>query len=106
MHADSLLFLFQGIDPSVNEMHKEYLDQFCKDFENKLKDMITESIAEHKVAETDNLLYTEVVQHTLFCKRRLQVVYGRKSTLKVWWYIGPLLPPTDTKLRNEAASLS
>jgi len=64
-------------------MHKDYLDQFCKDFEKKLKDMITESIAEHKVAETDHSLYTEVVQHTLFCKRRLPVVYGRKSTLKV-----------------------
>ena len=74
---------FQGIDPSVNEMHKEYLVQFCKDFENKLKDMITESIAEHKLAETDNLLYTEVVQHALFCKSRLRVVFGRKSTLKV-----------------------
>ena len=87
VHVDLLqltqLCLFQGIDPSVNKMHKEYLDQFCKDFENKLKDMITESIEEHKVAETDNLLYTEVVQHTLFCKRRLRVVYGRKSTLKV-----------------------
>lgn len=45
--------------------------------------MIEESIVEHKVAETDNLLYTEVVQHTLFCKRRVQVVYGRKQTLKV-----------------------
>ena len=85
-------------------MHKEYLDQFCNDFEKKLKEMITESIAEHKVAETDNLLYTEVVQHTLFCKRRLRVVYGRKSTLKVCGYIAPLPLSTDTKL--EAASLS
>ena len=83
-------------------MHKEYLDQFCNDFEKKLKEMITESIAEHKVA--DNLLYTEVVQHTLFCKRRLRVVYGRKSTLKVCGYIAPLPLSTDTKL--EAASLS
>lgn len=81
--------LFQGIDPSVNEMHKEYLAQFCNDFEKKLKDMITESITEHKVAEIDKLLYTEVVQHTLFCKRRLCVVYGRKSTLKVCAYIAP-----------------
>ena len=64
-------------------MHKIYLDQFCKEFENKLKDMITEGIAENKVAETVSLLYSEVVQHTLFCKRKLQVVYGRKSTLKV-----------------------
>ena len=77
------MFLFQGIDPAVNTMHRNYLHQFCKDFESKLKDMIEESIAEHKVAETDNLLYTEVVQHTLFCKRKVQVVYGRKQTLKV-----------------------
>ena len=64
-------------------MHRNYLDQFCKDFENKIKEMIVESIAEQKVAETDNLLYTEVVQHALFCKRKVQVVYGRKSTVKV-----------------------
>lgn len=101
--VNSLLFSFQGIDPSVNKMQKEYLDQFCKDFEKKLKDMITESIAEHKVAETDNLLYTEVVQHTLFCKRRLRVVYGRRSTLKVNGYVAPLLLLTDAKL--VAASL-
>ena len=64
-------------------MHKKYIDQLCEDFESKMKDMITESIAEHKVAETDNLLYVEVVQHTLFCKKKIEVVYGRKSTLKV-----------------------
>ncbi|XP_022797421.1 NACHT domain- and WD repeat-containing protein 1-like isoform X3 [Stylophora pistillata] len=70
-----------GIDPSLDE-HKKYLDQFCKDFEDKIKDMISEGISEHKVAETDNLLYSEVVQHTLFCKRKLEVVYGRKSTVE------------------------
>ncbi|KAJ7389992.1 hypothetical protein OS493_028047 [Desmophyllum pertusum] len=71
----------KGIDPSI-DMHKKYLDQFCNDFKNKMQDMIMASIAEHKVAETDNLLYIEVVQHTLFCKKKIQVVYGRKSTLK------------------------
>ena len=75
-------FLFSGIDPSV-DMHKNYLNQLCEDFENKLRDLITEGIAEHKVAETDNFLYVEVVQHTLFCKKKIEVVYGRESTLKV-----------------------
>lgn len=64
-------------------MHKHYLSQFCEEFGNKLKDMITDSIAEHKVAETDNVLYSEVVQHTLFCKKKIKVVYRRESTLKV-----------------------
>jgi len=45
--------------------------------------MITESIAEHKTAETDNFLYAEVVQHTLFCKKKIEVVYGREPTLEV-----------------------
>ena len=45
--------------------------------------MISAGISEHKEAEKDNLLYSEVVQHTLFCKRKLQVVYGRKSTVGV-----------------------
>lgn len=72
-------------------MHKKYLDQFCGDFKNKMQDMIMASIAEHKVAETDNLLYIEVVQHTLFCKKKIQVVYGRKSTLKVKGYM--IAPP-------------
>ena len=76
------LTLFLGIDPSVGT-HKNYLDQLCEDFENKLKDMITESITEHKTAETDNVLYAEVVQHTLFCKKKIEVVYGREPTLEV-----------------------
>ena len=74
--------IFLGIDPSVGA-HKNYLDQLCEDFENKLKDMITKSIAEHKTAETDNFLYAEVVQHTLFCKKKIEVVYGREPTLEV-----------------------
>ena len=45
--------------------------------------MITESIADHKGAATDNFLYVEVVQHTLFCKKRVDLLFGRKQTLKV-----------------------
>ena len=77
-----LLTLFLGIDPSLGT-HRNYLEQLCEDFENKLKDMITESITEHKTAETDNFLYSEVVQHTLFCKKKVEVVYGREPTLEV-----------------------
>jgi len=71
-----------GIDPTV-DMHKKYIDRLCEDFENKMKEMISKSIEEHKVAETENVLYVEVVQHTMFCKKKVEVVYGRKSTLKV-----------------------
>lgn len=71
----------KGIDPSV-EGHKSYIDQLCRDFENKMKEMITASIAEHKGAETETFLYVEVVQHTLFCKKKAGFVYGRKSTLQ------------------------
>ena len=50
--------LFLGINPSYG-MYKN------EDFENKLKDMITESVTEHKTAETDNFLHVKVVEHTL-----------------------------------------
>ena len=76
------VFCLLGIDPTA-DIHKKYIDQFCEDFETKMKDMITESIAEHKAAETENLVYMEVIQHTLFCKKKVEVVYGRQSTLKV-----------------------
>ena len=36
-----------------------------EDFENKLKDMITESVTEHKTAETVNFLHVKVVEHKL-----------------------------------------
>ena len=71
-----------GIDPSF-DMHKKYLEQLCQDFESKVKDMITESIAEHKAAETENVVYVEVAQHMLFCKRKIAAVCRRESTLKV-----------------------
>ena len=64
-------------------MHKKYLEQLCQDFESKVKDMITESIAEHKAAETENVVYVEVAQHMLFCKRKIAAVCRRESTLKV-----------------------
>ena len=71
-----------GIDPSF-DMHKKYLEQLCQDFESKMKDMITESIAEHKAAETESVVYVEVAQHMLFCKRKIAAVCRRESTLKV-----------------------
>ena len=71
-----------GIDPSF-DMHKKYLEQLCQDFESKVKNMITESIAEHKAAETENVVYVEVAQHMLFCKRKIAAVCRRESTLKV-----------------------
>ena len=86
IYRDSIVVILPihllGIDPTV-DMHKKYIDELCQDFESKMKNMITESIAEHKAAETENLLYVEVMQHTLFCKKKVEVVYGRKSTLKV-----------------------
>ena len=60
--------------------------------------MISAGISEHKEAEKDNLLYSEVVQHTLFCKRKLQVVYGRKSTVGVKRINDPTVEAHQLKL--------
>ena len=45
--------------------------------------MISECIAEYKSAQINNSLYEEVVQHTLFCQKKVEVFHGRKETLKV-----------------------
>ena len=74
--------LLAGIDPRVQE-HKNYLDQFCSDFLQRLQGMIGDSIKEFKSAHINNPLYEEVVQHTLFCQKKVEAFHGRKRTLKV-----------------------
>ncbi|XP_019645210.1 PREDICTED: NACHT domain- and WD repeat-containing protein 1-like [Branchiostoma belcheri] len=61
---------------------EEYVQQFCTDFEDSIKQMVTDAIARHAQSEVNDPLFEEVSQHSLFSQSRSKVFYGRQDTIR------------------------
>ena len=80
----NIIIIKTGFDPDAVPEHKEYLETMCVDFEQKLKAMIQDGIAERKQQlDTGDSLYSEILQHTVFCQTKCRLFRGREDVLQV-----------------------
>lgn len=68
----------QGIDAN-DPGHKNYLSKMTSDFTNRMITMIHDAVEERRRSETGDNLTHEVVNHTIFCKNKLENFYGREK---------------------------
>ncbi len=62
--------------------HKEYIDQFCKDFKSTLLTMIENGMSRRQDTDLTDPLHVECIQHIQFAQQRCQVFHGREGFLK------------------------
>ena len=79
----SSLFFNKGINPKQDTKHQDYIDNFCKDFEQQLQHWTQEAITARDQDNRVNPLVEEVTQHTRFCAEKCRSFYGRQDALKV-----------------------
>ncbi|XP_070204069.1 uncharacterized protein [Littorina saxatilis] len=71
----------KGIDPENDPRHKDYINNFCNDFEQHLRSMTQEAITARDQDHRVNPLVEEVTQHTRFCQEKCRSFYGRQDAL-------------------------
>ncbi|XP_076472592.1 NACHT domain- and WD repeat-containing protein 1-like [Babylonia areolata] len=72
-----------GINPGKDAKHKQYIDKFCQDFEQHLKEMAQAAItAREQQHHRVNALVEEVTQHTRFCQEKCANFFGRQDALE------------------------
>lgn len=76
---------FEGIDAN-DPGHKNYLSKMTSDFTNRMITMIHDAVEERRRSETGDILTHEVVNHTVFCKTKLENFYGREKAQEVQYY--------------------
>lgn len=74
----------KGIDPVKDSKHRDYINNFCRDFEQQLQHWTQEAISARDQDTRVNPLVEEVTQHTRFCQEKCRSFYGRQDALKVW----------------------
>ncbi|XP_061197445.1 NACHT and WD repeat domain-containing protein 2-like [Saccostrea echinata] len=68
----------QGINSS-NPDHKKYLSKMTSDFTTRMCSMIQEAIEERRKSEKGDSLIQEIINHTSFCKTKLENFHGREK---------------------------
>ncbi|XP_062592194.1 NACHT and WD repeat domain-containing protein 2-like [Saccostrea cucullata] len=68
----------QGINSSHLD-HKEYLIKMTSDFTTRMCSMIQEAIEERRKSEKADSLIQEIINHTSFCKTKLENFHGREK---------------------------
>lgn len=76
---------FEGIDAN-DPGHKNYLSKMTSDFTNRMITMIHDAVEERRRTETGDNLTHEVVNHTIFCKNKLENFYGREKAQEVQYH--------------------
>ena len=75
------------MNPEDNEKHKQYINEFCDDFERELKSMMEAAMASrdarNHVTSHVTGLAEEVTQHARFCQEKCRGFYGREDALRV-----------------------
>ncbi|XP_041349480.1 uncharacterized protein LOC121368798 [Gigantopelta aegis] len=74
----------EAIDPIAYDEHKEYLGEFCFEFEEKVMKQFKEALKGSKVKELGDKLLEEIAQHTRLCQEKCRDFYGRAKELKVY----------------------
>ena len=70
----------QGVHPD-NAEHKVYLDQLCKDFEDKTKKLINKAISSKEYKYFEDPVYQDILIQSLFAKQKSETFHGRKTAL-------------------------
>lgn len=86
----------EGINPVKDLKHRDYISNFCDDFEQQLQHWMQEAITARDQDDRVNPLVEEVTQHARFCQEKCRNFYGRQDALMVWlsnlfngfWLIG------------------
>ncbi|XP_054750626.2 NACHT domain- and WD repeat-containing protein 1-like isoform X1 [Lytechinus pictus] len=74
----------KGLNPTDCKEHIEYLNDMCKVFEKRMKDMIEKSLQDRKMFTRDLLqinMYKELLHHSSFCKIKYSTFQGREDLM-------------------------
>jgi flagellar biosynthesis GTPase FlhF len=74
----------EGIEPST---HKEYLETFCKEFHDRIVELVNRAVAKHQQLSSDTV-FSETLQHLHACEKFVSMFQGREDVVeKVHQYI-------------------
>ncbi|XP_070552817.1 NACHT domain- and WD repeat-containing protein 1-like [Ptychodera flava] len=71
-----------GFDPSNVVDHKEYIQRFCSDFQQKLEEKVEQAIRERRKTEIDDPVFREALQHAKFCETKCAMFHGQSNALQ------------------------
>lgn len=77
---------YAGVNPK-NPDHEEYLSRLCVDFETSLKQQIHSGIAQRSEEVSRDPVYSEVIQHSQFCRAKARNFHGREYLVDVSYQV-------------------
>lgn len=70
-----------SLEKSKDPKHSQYIDNFCDDFVDDMKTIISKEISKNEQISRKSQVVTEALHHAKFCKRKCEIFCGQENII-------------------------